>query len=34
VGSALKDRSVGEIVEVDIPSGKARYRIERIEHTG
>jgi transcription elongation factor GreA len=32
VGSALKDRSVGEIVEVDIPSGKARYRIERIEH--
>jgi transcription elongation factor GreA len=32
VGSALKDRGVGEIVEVDIPSGKARYRIERIEH--
>jgi len=32
VGSALKDRAVGEIVEVDIPSGKARYRIERIEH--
>jgi transcription elongation factor GreA len=32
VGSALKDRAVGEVVEVDIPSGKARYRIERIEH--
>ena len=32
VGSALKDHSVGEEVEVDIPSGKARYRIERIEH--
>jgi transcription elongation factor GreA len=31
VGSALKDRNVGETVEVDIPSGKARYRIERIE---
>jgi transcription elongation factor GreA len=32
VGSALKDRGVGQVVEVDIPSGKARYRIERIEH--
>jgi transcription elongation factor GreA len=32
VGSALKDRAVGQVVEVDIPSGKARYRIERIEH--
>jgi transcription elongation factor GreA len=31
VGSALKDRAVGEIVEVEIPSGKATYRIERIE---
>lgn len=31
VGSALKDRGVGDTVEVDIPSGKARYRIERIE---
>jgi transcription elongation factor GreA len=31
VGSALKDRAVGNVVEVDIPSGKARYRIERIE---
>ena len=31
VGSALKDRNVGDTVEVDIPSGKARYRIERIE---
>ncbi len=31
VGSALKDRGVGETVEVDIPSGKAHYRIERIE---
>jgi len=34
VGSALKDRAVGAVVEVDIPSGKARYRIERIEHAG
>ena len=33
VGNALKDHAVGEIVEVDIPSGTARYRIERIEHT-
>jgi transcription elongation factor GreA len=33
VGSALKDRAVGETVEVDIPSGKATYRIERIEQT-
>jgi len=33
VGSALKDHSVGEEIEVDIPSGKARYRIERIEHS-
>jgi transcription elongation factor GreA len=31
VGSALKDHGVGQVVEVDIPSGKARYRIERIE---
>ncbi len=31
VGNALKDRTVGEVVEVDIPSGTARYRIERIE---
>jgi len=31
VGSALKDHNVGDTVEVDIPSGKARYRIERIE---
>ena len=31
VGSALKDRAVGETIEVDIPSGKATYRIERIE---
>jgi transcription elongation factor GreA len=34
VGSALKDRAIGDIVEVDIPSGKARYRIERIEQAG
>lgn len=33
VGSALKDRGVGEVVEVEIPSGKASYRIERIERT-
>jgi len=32
VGSALKDHSVGDEIEVEIPSGKARYRIERIEH--
>jgi transcription elongation factor GreA len=31
VGNALKDRGVGDTVEVEIPSGKARYRIERIE---
>jgi transcription elongation factor GreA len=31
VGSALKDKEVGDVVEVDIPSGKARYRVERIE---
>ncbi len=33
VGSALKDTTVGDVVEVDIPSGKAHYRVERIEHT-
>jgi transcription elongation factor GreA len=33
VGSALKDHAVGEVVEVEIPSGKAHYRIERIERT-
>lgn len=32
VGSALKDHSVGEEVEVEIPSGTARYRIVRIEN--
>ena len=32
VGSALKDRGVGDVVEVEIPSGMARYRIERIDH--
>jgi transcription elongation factor GreA len=31
VGSALKDRGVGDVVEVDIPSGRAHYRVERIE---
>lgn len=31
VGTAIKDRTVGDTVEVDIPTGKARYRIERIE---
>lgn len=31
VGNALKDRGLGQIVEVEIPSGTARYRIERIE---
>jgi transcription elongation factor GreA len=34
VGSALKDHGVGDTIEVDIPSGKARYRIERIEQAG
>src|SRR5262249_18279165 len=29
VGSALKDHYVGDEIEVEIPSGKARYRIER-----
>jgi transcription elongation factor GreA len=33
VGSALKDHAVGEVVEVEIPSGKAHYRIERIERS-
>jgi transcription elongation factor GreA len=33
VGSALKDHSVGEEVVVDIPTGKAHYRIERIERS-
>jgi transcription elongation factor GreA len=33
VGNALKDRAVGDEVEVDIPSGKAHYRIERIEQS-
>jgi transcription elongation factor GreA len=33
VGSALKDHAVGDEVEVDIPTGKARYRIERIERS-
>jgi transcription elongation factor GreA len=31
VGNALKDHGVGDVVEVEIPSGLARYRIERIE---
>jgi transcription elongation factor GreA len=31
VGNALKDHAVGDVVEVEIPSGLARYRIERIE---
>jgi transcription elongation factor GreA len=33
VGSALKDRAVGDEVEVNIPTGKARYRIQRIERS-
>jgi transcription elongation factor GreA len=33
VGNAMKDRAVGEEVEVDIPTGKARYRIVRIERS-
>lgn len=32
VGSAVKDSTVGDVVEVDIPSGKTHYRVERIEH--
>jgi transcription elongation factor GreA len=31
VGSALKDRGIGDQVEVDIPSGTAHYRIEKIQ---
>lgn len=31
VGSALKDCSVGEEVEIEIPSGRAHYKIVRIE---
>ncbi len=31
VGSALKDTAVGDTVEVDIPSGKAHYRVEKID---
>lgn len=31
VGSAVKDMAVGDEVEVDIPTGKARYRVVRIE---
>lgn len=31
VGSALRDRRVGDVIEVDIPSGRAHYRLERIE---
>ncbi len=33
VGNALKDHVVGDVVEVEIPSGLARYRIERIEQS-
>ncbi len=31
VGSALKETAVGDVVEVDIPSGKAHYRVEKID---
>lgn len=31
VGNAIKDRAVGEEVDVEIPTGKAHYRVERIE---
>ncbi|MCX6374647.1 MAG: transcription elongation factor GreA, partial [Armatimonadetes bacterium] len=30
VGESLIDRSVGDVIEVDIPAGKARYRIIKI----
>lgn len=33
VGSAIKDRAVGHEIEVEIPTGKARYRILRIERS-
>ncbi len=33
VGKALADRSPGEVVEVQTPSGSHTYRIERIERT-
>jgi transcription elongation factor GreA len=31
VGSAIKDRAVGEEIDVDIPTGRAHYKILRIE---
>lgn len=31
VGNAIKDRAVGEEVDVEIPTGKAHYRVDRIE---
>jgi len=31
VGRALDNRGVGDIVEVSVPAGVVRYRIERIE---
>lgn len=34
VGRALADRGMGDIVEVSVPAGVVRYRIERIERGG
>lgn len=34
VGRALADRGLGDIVEVSVPAGVVRYRIERIERGG
>lgn len=31
VGAAIKERTIGDVIEVEIPTGKARYRIDRIE---
>jgi transcription elongation factor GreA len=32
VGQALVDRGVGDVVEVRVPAGVTRYRVERVEH--
>ncbi|MFC1939626.1 GreA/GreB family elongation factor [Chloroflexota bacterium] len=32
IGQAIIDRGQGEAVEVEVPAGKLRYRIKRVEH--
>lgn len=34
VGTALKDRTVGDEVEAELPTGRAHFRIEKIEAAG